>query len=60
MMLDEGYGNGDTKLRLGQLQDALLRNARYMIGIKMQTGQMTYEQAIEYFVKRRLSIPRQW
>ncbi len=27
MMLDEGYGNGDLKLRLGQLQDALLRNA---------------------------------
>lgn len=51
MMLDEGYGNGDAKLRLGQLQDALLRNARYMVGIKMHTGQMTYEQAIDYFVK---------
>ncbi len=51
MMLDEGYGNNDPKLRLGQLQDALLRNARYMVGIKMHTGQMTYEQAIDYFVK---------
>ena len=26
MMLDEGYGNGDPKLRMGQLQDALLRD----------------------------------
>lgn len=51
MMLDEGYANGDLKMRLGQLQDALLRNARYMVGIKMHTGQMSYDEAIEYFVK---------
>ncbi len=51
MMLDEGYGNGDLKLRLGQLQDALLRNARYIVGIQMHTGKMTYEQAIDFFVK---------
>lgn len=51
MMLDEGYGNGDLKLRLGQLQDALLRNARYIVGIKMHTGQMSYDEAIDYFVK---------
>ncbi len=51
MMLDEGYGNGDPKLRLGQLQDALLRNARYIVGIEMHTGRMTYEQGIDFFVK---------
>ncbi|MDR3699150.1 MAG: DUF885 domain-containing protein [Candidatus Sulfopaludibacter sp.] len=51
MMLDEGYGNGDPKLRLGQLQDALLRNARYIVGIEMHTGKMTYEQGIDFFVK---------
>ena len=51
MMLDEGYGNGDLKLRLGQLQDALLRNARYIAGIQMHTGNMTYDQAIDFFVK---------
>jgi hypothetical protein len=51
MMLDEGYGNGDLKLRLGQLQDALLRNARYIVGMQMHTGKMTYEQAIDFFVK---------
>ena len=51
MMLDEGYGNGDPKLRLGQLQDALLRNARYIVGIQMHTGKMTYDQAIDFFVK---------
>jgi uncharacterized protein (DUF885 family) len=51
MMLDEGYGNGDLKLRLGQLQDALLRNARYIVGIRMHTGQMTFEQGVDFFVK---------
>jgi uncharacterized protein (DUF885 family) len=51
MMLDEGYGNGDLKLRLGQLQDALLRNARYIAGIEMHTGKMSFEQAVEFFVK---------
>jgi uncharacterized protein (DUF885 family) len=51
MMLDEGYGNGDLKLRLGQLQDALLRDARYIVGIQMHTGHMTYEQGIDFFVK---------
>lgn len=51
MMLDEGYGNGDPKLRLGQLQDALLRDARYIVGISMHTGRMTVAQAIDFFQK---------
>ncbi len=51
MMLDQGYGNGDLKLRLGQLQDALLRDARYIAGIQMHTGNMTLEQAMDFFVK---------
>ena len=51
MMLDEGYGGGDLKLRLGQLQDALLRNARFIVGIQMHTGKMTMEQGINFFVK---------
>ena len=59
MMLDEGYGapNGDKnskeflKLRLGQLQDALLRNARYIVGMQMHTGKMTFEQGVDFFVK---------
>jgi len=57
MMLDEGYGNGDLKLRLGQLQDALLRNARYIAGIQMHTGTMTLEQATEFFVKEGHQTP---
>jgi len=60
MMLDEGYGQPgfgakdarEAKLiRLGQLQDALLRNARFIVGIRMHTGTMTIEQAEQFFVK---------
>ena len=38
-------------LRLGQLQDALLRNARFIVGIQMHTGDMTYDEAVEFFQK---------
>jgi len=61
MMLDEGYGRApgtdidhDTaflNLRLGQLQDALLRNARFIVGIQMHTGKMTFDQGVEFFEK---------
>jgi uncharacterized protein (DUF885 family) len=59
MMLDEGYGKPTSnandqrylKLRLGQLQDALLRDGRYIVGIEMHTGKMSFEQAVDFFVK---------
>jgi uncharacterized protein (DUF885 family) len=60
MILDEGYGQPgqgakdkrESKfLRLGQLQDALLRNARFIVGIEMHTGTMTFDQAVEFFQK---------
>src|SRR3984957_2186845 len=60
MMLDNGYGKPGTGakdereskfFRLGQLQDALLRNARFIVGIQMHTGNMTYDQAVEFFQK---------
>ena len=50
MMLDEGYSNGDPNLRIGQLEDALLRNARYIVGIRIHTGNMTLEQAKQFFI----------
>jgi hypothetical protein len=50
MMLDEGFSK-DPKMRLGQLQDALLRDARYIVGIEMHTGKRTFDQAIDFFVK---------
>jgi hypothetical protein len=60
MMLDEGYGQPGAGakdereakfLRLGQLQDALLRNARFIVGIEMHTGKMSFDDAVEFFQK---------
>jgi uncharacterized protein (DUF885 family) len=66
MMLDEGYGQPgagakderEAKLiRLGQLQDALLRDARFVVGIKLHTGQMTLDQARAFFVSDGYQSP---
>jgi uncharacterized protein (DUF885 family) len=51
MMIDEGYGGDNLVLRLGQLQDALLRDARFIVGIEMHTGKMTFDQGVDFFVK---------
>jgi len=51
MMLDEHVAKDDPKMRLGQLQDALLRDASYIVGIKMHTQGMTTAEAEDFFVK---------
>ena len=61
MMLDEGYAAPPTNatpeqiresklIRLGQLQDALLRDARFVNSIKLHTGQFTFDQAVDFFI----------
>jgi uncharacterized protein (DUF885 family) len=57
MLLDEGFSNNDPKYRLAQLVDALLRDCRYIVGIKMHTQGMTMAQAREFFVKEGLQQP---
>jgi uncharacterized protein (DUF885 family) len=57
MVLDEGFTNNDPKYRLAQLVDALLRDCRYIVGIKMHTQGMTMEQAREFFVKEGRQQP---
>jgi uncharacterized protein (DUF885 family) len=51
MLLDEGYGGGDPRLRLGQLQDALMRNARFIVSVRLHTGAMTFDEAVDFFVR---------
>ena len=52
MMVDEGFGNQDPKLKLAQLSEALLRDCRYVAGIKMHTQGMTVEQATKLFMEK--------
>lgn len=67
MMLDEGFGQPGSGakdeieshlIRLGQLQDALLRNARFIVGIQMHRGAMSLEQAKEFFVNEGYQSPK--
>jgi uncharacterized protein (DUF885 family) len=60
MMIDEGYaqpgvGAKDQRdslfIRLGQLQEALLRDARFVAGIRMHRGDMSFDQAVDFFSK---------
>ncbi len=55
MMLDEGYSS-DPRLRAGQLVDALLRDARFIVGIQMHTGNMTLAQAEDFFVNEGYQV----
>jgi uncharacterized protein (DUF885 family) len=57
MMLDEGLHDGDPRYRLAEVQDALLRDVRFIVGIKMHTDGMTVEQAQDMFVEEAY-LPR--
>jgi uncharacterized protein (DUF885 family) len=51
MMVDEGIGGGDPKVRLAQIEEALLRATRYVAGIRMHTRGMTLPEAVDLFVR---------
>ena len=51
MMLDEGLHADDPRYRLAQVHLALLRDIRFIVGIKMHTQGMTMDQATDMFVK---------
>jgi uncharacterized protein (DUF885 family) len=57
MMVDEGFGGGDPKVRLAQLQEALLRDCRYVVGVKLHTKGMTVEEGAKVFVEKGFQEP---
>jgi uncharacterized protein (DUF885 family) len=57
MMVDEGFGNGDPRMRLAQLEEALLRDCRYVVGIKLHTEGWTVEQGRSLFVDQCFQEP---
>jgi uncharacterized protein (DUF885 family) len=57
MMLDEGLHDRDPKYRLAQLQMALMRACRYLVGIRMHTEGMTVEQAAKFFEDNAYQTP---
>ena len=51
MMIEEGFGNGNPKMKMGQLADALLRLCRFVVGIREHTEGMTVEQGTRFFME---------
>jgi len=49
MMVEEGFGDG--RLRLAMLQDALLRDCRYLSSIGMHTDGWSWEDATRFFME---------
>ncbi len=52
MMLAQGFGNGDLKVKLAQLQEALLRDCRYVVGIQLHVKGWTVEQGSDFIVEK--------
>jgi uncharacterized protein (DUF885 family) len=57
MMVDQGFGGGSPKIRLAQLQEALLRDCRYVVGVKLHTKGMTVEEGAKLFVEMGFQEP---
>jgi len=51
MMLEEGFAEGDPKIKMGQLAEALLRLCRFVVGIRLHTDGMTVEQGTRFFME---------
>jgi hypothetical protein len=49
LMWEAGFGAGDPGIRIGQLQNALLRNVRYLVTIGLHTGDLTLDEAERMF-----------
>ena len=54
MMYEAGLGAGDAELHLGQLQEALLRNVRFLSAIGLHTKGMTVEESKKLFIEQGL------
>jgi uncharacterized protein (DUF885 family) len=51
MMVDAGLGGGDAHVRLAQLSLALLRECRFVVGVREHTAGMSVAQATEFFMR---------
>jgi uncharacterized protein (DUF885 family) len=49
MMVDEGWGGGDPRVRLSQLQLALQRECRFLVGLREHTQNLSVEDATKFF-----------
>jgi uncharacterized protein (DUF885 family) len=51
MMVDQGLGDGDPKLKIAQIEMALLRDCRFIASIEMHTKGKSVDDAMQVFTK---------
>ncbi|MEQ1575229.1 MAG: DUF885 domain-containing protein [Vicinamibacterales bacterium] len=49
MMIEAGFRRGDVTLKLGQLAEALVRLARFVVGIRLHCEDLSVEQGMRFF-----------
>lgn len=49
MMVDAGFRRRDHRIKLGQLAEALIRLARFVVGIRLHAEDMSVEQGMRFF-----------
>ncbi len=49
MMIEEGFHANDAKIRLGQIQEELLRDCRFVVGMRMHVQGMSFEEGVRLF-----------
>jgi len=49
MMIEAGFGKQDPAIRLGHLQEALIRLARFIVGIRLHAEDLSVEQGVRFF-----------
>lgn len=57
MVIEEGFADTDPRIKLAQLEEALLRDCRFVVGIQLHTTTLTVEQGAERFVKECFQTP---
>ncbi len=57
MMVDEGWGDGDPRVRLAELQLALQRECRYLVGLREHTQNMSVDAATAFFEQNAFMAP---
>lgn len=57
MMIEEGFGGGDPRVHLAQLSEALVRDCRYVVGIRLHTRNMSVEDGAKCFTDKAFQQP---
>ncbi|HZP56122.1 MAG TPA: DUF885 domain-containing protein [Dehalococcoidia bacterium] len=57
VMIEAGYGEGDPRLHLMQIREALLRLCRYRCAFGLHAEGWPFERAVDFFVREGYSTP---